>query len=319
MKSPSARKSSAKITPSPKIKVRLKRSPRLTAVSADPLAPYALKALPPAVPGSLRIATWNINSVRLRVGLVKKLALSASPDIICLQETKTPDEHFPHDALEALGYVHRAACGMKGYNGVAILSRRPLHAAVPREWCERVDCRHIVAEVEVGGGERIELHNVYVPAGGDVPDPKTNPKFAHKLRFLREQTAWWAKQAKSGPARVLVGDLNVAPFETDVWSHKQLLDVVSHTPVETELLGELLAAHDWIDVARHLVPEPTRMYTWWSYRNRDWKASDRGRRLDHIWVTPALKPALAGLHIMKGARDWRQPSDHVPVVIDLKL
>ncbi|MBV8536158.1 MAG: endonuclease/exonuclease/phosphatase family protein, partial [Alphaproteobacteria bacterium] len=210
-----------------KIKVRLKRA--ATPADSAP-APYATKALPPAGDGALRIATWNINSVRLRIGLVKKLATRAAPDVICLQETKTPDEHFPREMLAALGYVHQAACGMKGYNGVAILSRHPLHAAVPRQWCERTDCRHLVAEIEVGGRGRIELHNVYVPAGGDVPDPKANPKFAHKLRFLREQTAWWEKQSKAGLPRILVGDLNVAPFETDVWSHKQLLDVVSHTP-----------------------------------------------------------------------------------------
>jgi exodeoxyribonuclease-3 len=304
-------------TPQAKIKVRLRQAAAGDALPAT-TAPYALKALPAAAAGCLRIATWNINSVRLRLGLLKRLALHAAPDVICLQETKTPDEHFPRQALARLGYVHQAACGMKGYNGVAILSRRPLHAAAPREWCERADCRHIVAEIEVGA-DRIELHNVYVPAGGDSPDPATNPKFAHKLRFLQEQTAWWETQPKAGPPRILVGDLNVAPFETDVWSHKQLLNVVSHTPVETELLGKLRAAHDWVDVAREIAPEPTRLYTWWSYRNRDWKASDRGRRLDHIWVTPGLKSTLSAVHILKGARDWRQPSDHVPVVVDLKL
>jgi exodeoxyribonuclease III len=297
------------------IKVTLRRTALMTPADA---APYALKRLPPPAAGTFRLATWNINSVRLRLALIKKLATVASPDVICLQETKSPDEHFPQAALAKLGYPHQAFCGMKGYNGVAILSRRPLHAAAPREWCGKVDCRHILAELEFGG-DRIELHNVYVPAGGDVPDPQTNPKFAHKLQFLREQTAWWEQLPRRGTPRILVGDLNVAPLESDVWSHKQLLDVVSHTPVETELLGAMLAAHDWVDVARHMVPEPTRVYTWWSYRNRDWKASDRGRRLDHIWVTPDLKTTVSGIHVMKGARDWRQPSDHVPVVIDLKI
>ncbi len=281
-------------------------------------APYALKEMPPAAKGTLRIATWNINSVRLRLPIVKKLVAMTSPDVICLQETKTPDEFFPRDAIAALGYTHQAISGMKGYNGVAILSRRPLHAIGSPGWCDRMDCRHIQAEVEVGR-ERIELHNVYVPAGGDIPDPTLNPKFEHKLRFLREQTAYWEKQKRGGMARVLVGDLNVAPYETDVWSHKQLLKIVSHTPVETDLLKEMLAAHDWVDVARHLVPEPTRLYTWWSYRNSDWKASDRGRRLDHVWVSQGLKTSVAALHIFKGARDWTQPSDHVPVVTDIRL
>lgn len=301
------------------VKVAIHRTPLPDSVAhiASPPPPYAVKAMPPAPPGAIRIATWNINSVRLRTRLIKRLVAVASPDVICLQETKTPDEHFPRKALAKLGYEYQATCGMKGYNGVAILSKRPLHAAVPREWCGKTDCRHILAEIELAG-QRIELHNVYVPAGGDIPDPKLNPKFDHKLQFLREQVAWWGDMPRNGTSRVLVGDLNVAPLETDVWSHKQLLKVVSHTPVETKLLSDLLAAHEWTDVARHIVPEPTRMYTWWSYRNQDWKASDRGRRLDHVWLTGDLKPLVAGVHILKGARDWHQPSDHVPVIVDLK-
>jgi exodeoxyribonuclease-3 len=281
-------------------------------------APYVLKTLPKAPKGALRIATWNINSVRLRIGIVKKLMAFASPDVICLQETKSPDEFFPRDEIAKAGYPHQAISGMKGYNGVAILSKHPLHEISVPGWCEKADCRHVQAQVAVNGS-RIELHNVYVPAGGDVPDPKVNVKFDHKLRFLREQSAWWGKQKRGSTPRVLVGDLNVAPLENDVWSHKQLLDVVSHTPVETDLLKEMLASHAWVDTARHLVPEPTRLYTWWSYRNQDWKASDRGRRLDHVWVTPDLAPSVASVQILKGARDWTQPSDHVPVVADLKL
>jgi exodeoxyribonuclease-3 len=281
-------------------------------------APYAIDKVPKAPRGTLRIATWNINSVRLRIGLVKRLAEAARPDVICLQETKSPDEFFPRQAAAGFGYAHQAITGMKGYNGVAILSRLPLHAIDIHNWCTLTDCRHIRAEVEAGG-QRIEIHNVYVPAGGDIPDPKSNPKFGHKLRFLREQIAWWSKQKKNGKTRVLVGDLNVAPLENDVWSHKQLLDVVSHTPVETELLTTMLSAYDWMDTARHLVPEPTRLYTWWSYRNRDWKASDRGRRLDHIWLTPDLVPSLKAIHIFKGTRDWDQTSDHVPVIADIRL
>lgn len=276
--------------------------------------PYAMRAVPSKPAGTLRIATWNINSVRLRQGIVQKLAKLAEPDVICLQETKSPDDFFPREALAKAGYEHQAILGMKGYNGVAILARRPLRRWAGQEWCGKSDCRHIMAVVEHAGAP-IEIHNVYVPAGGDVPDPKVNPRFEHKLKFLREQVAHWSKSRKA--TRVLVGDLNVAPYESDVWSHKQLLNVVSHTPVETDLLKEMLAAHDWVDTARHLVPEPTRLYTWWSYRNQDWKASDRGRRLDHIWVTPDLKSQVTAMHIVKGARDWKQPSDHVPVIVDV--
>ncbi len=267
--------------------------------------------LPKPARGALRLVTWNINSVRLRLPLVAKLVAQVRPDILCLQETKCPDDQFPHDGLAELGFTHRYAHGMKSYNGVAILSRVPISSPAPLHHCGREDCRH--ASAELPGG--IALHNVYVPAGGDVPDPVANDKFKHKLDFVAAQTAVWKKRGRKGSA-ILVGDLNIAPCETDVWSHKQLLDVVSHTPVEVAALGGMQAAGDWVDVARLRHPEPERLYTWWSYRNSDWRKSDRGRRLDHIWATPDLASKIKAFHILRGARDWTQPSDHVPVAID---
>jgi exodeoxyribonuclease-3 len=164
------------------------------------------------------------------------------------------------------------------------------------------------------------LHNFYIPAGGDIPDPKANVKFAHKLDFLRELRARFAKQRRRRNTPVaLVGDLNVAPLENDVWSHKQLLDVVSHTPVETELLSAAQDAFDWIDVTRSFVPHDEKIYSWWSYRANDWRASDRGRRLDHIWLSPGLKGAASGHEIVKDIRGWQQPSDHVPVLTTISL
>jgi exodeoxyribonuclease-3 len=144
--------------------------------------------------------------------------------------------------------------------------------------------------------------------------------FAHKLHFLGEMAKFFSKRGKrrDDPA-VLVGDLNVAPLESDVWSHKQLLDVVSHTPVETRLLGEVQAAFDWTDATRHFVPAEEKIYSWWSYRAQDWEASDRGRRLDHVWVSPGLKPALKAQKIIKRMRGWQKASDHVPVIVDLNL
>jgi exodeoxyribonuclease-3 len=265
----------------------------------------------------LRIATWNINSLRLRLPLLQHLIAQLDPDVICLQETKVPDDLFPRTAPAELGYPHIAYKGMKGYNGVAILSRIPLalHGTAP-DWCGRGDSRHVAVLLDMKSGP-VELHDFYIPAGGDIADREANPKFAHKLDFVAEATAWF--KARPGLARtVLVGDLNIAPLEHDVWSHKQLLDVVSHTPIETT--GLLAWQRDTFhDALRHFVPEDQKLYTWWSYRNRDWRVSNRGRRLDHVWVTPDLKDGLVSHAILKEARDWPQTSDHVPVCVELEI
>jgi exodeoxyribonuclease-3 len=264
---------------------------------------------------SLRIATWNINSVRLRADLVGRFLDTHRPDILCLQEIKCPSDAFPAAAFRKRGYAHIAVNGRKGYHGVAVISKVPFVRQFAREFCDKDDARHISVTVADGGGE-ILLHNFYVPAGGDEPDPLINPKFAHKLAFLDEMRAWLNDASASG-STVLVGDLNVAPLEHDVWSHRQLLRVVSHTPVETDSLARLQSAGKWVDAMRHFVPPDRKLYTWWSYRAHDWRMSNRGRRLDHIWVTPILETRLKGIEVVRDARGWKQPSDHVPVIVSL--
>ena len=261
----------------------------------------------------MRLLTWNVNSVRLRLDLLRQVVERAQPDVICLQEIKVVDELFPAEECRALGYAHQAVHGMKSYNGVAILSKRPLRDVATPSWCGRDDRRHLVATVD-----GVEIHCLYVPAGGDVPDASLNDKFAHKLEFLRQVTAWYGERYGAGDRVILTGDLNIAPLDTDVWSHRQLLSVISHTPVEVELLEAMRASLDWVDAVRHFVPADQRLYTWWSYRSPDWQKNDRGRRLDHVWVTPALRPALRSAQVLRDCRSWPQPSDHVPVLVDLE-
>ena len=263
----------------------------------------------------LRIATWNINSLRLRAGLLADLVAALRPDILCLQETKVPDALFPAEAVRAAGFEHAVFRGMKGYNGVAILAHQPLRVVNGSpDWCGRDDCRHTAIEMVLPSGP-LQLHNFYVPAGGDVPDPETNDKFAHKLQFIEEMTGHFRRNT---PRRtVLVGDLNIAPLANDVWSHRQLLDVVSHTEVETTAMARLMD-QGFHDAVRHFVPESEKLYTWWSYRNRDWRASDRGRRLDHIWVSHDLAGGLRQQTVLRAARDWPRGSDHVPVCVTLR-
>ena len=267
---------------------------------------------------TLRLATWNINSVRLRLSLIARFVRRFSPDILCLQETKCPDESFPEDAFRKMGFSQILFHGQKSYHGVAILSRLPLASAPHHPFGGEPHARYLATRLGKGGGAKsVLLHNVYVPAGGDVPDAKENDKFAHKLRFLSDMASFFEK--KRAARQILVGDFNVAPMEHDVWSHKQLLNVVSHTPIEVEHLARLRESCAWIDVARAQVPPHKKLYTWWSYRAQDWRASDRGRRLDHIWITPALKKAMGDFKVARAVRGWKMPSDHAPVLLDLQL
>lgn len=265
----------------------------------------------------MRIMTWNINSVRLRAPLLLQAMAQLQPDVVALQETKCPDELFPTQTFAYAGYAHQHISGMKSYNGVAILSRLPLHDPRIHNRVGRADCRHISACIKrPSGGQSVEIHNIYIPAGGDIPDPHVNEKFEHKLGFVRDVTQFFGS---SEAGRIVVGDFNIAPLEHDVWSHKQLLDVVSHTPVEVEHLAAFQQSAAWVDAVRHFVPQDQKCYTWWSYRNQDWRKSNRGRRLDHIWVTPDLAPHLKGHEILVDARDWPQTSDHVPVLVELDV
>ncbi|NVO22537.1 exodeoxyribonuclease III [Donghicola mangrovi] len=258
------------------------------------------------------LATWNINSVRLRSGLVERLMTEDAPDVLCLQECKSPVDLIPMEAFHALGYHHMIARGQKGYNGVAILSKQPIEEVCSFDFAGLGHARHIAGRLENG----VTVHNFYVPAGGDIPDREKNEKFGQKLDYLTEMRDWW--HANAPEKAIMVGDLNIAPREDDVWSHKQLLKIVSHTPIEVEHLAQAQDAGNWVDITRQDIPEG-QIYSWWSYRAKDWSGADKGRRLDHIWATKDIANAGHSSRIRRDVRGWEQPSDHAPVFASFDL
>ena len=261
-----------------------------------------------------KIISWNINSLRLRLPLLQKLINEQHPDIICLQETKVQDKDFPFSEIQNLGFKFIEFSGEKSYNGVAIFSKIPLLNVKKYNILGFNHKRHIVATLE----NNVILHNFYVPAGGDIPNIRLNDKFAFKLKFIDWMAEYFSQNNKNNKI-IMVGDMNVAPLNNDVWSHKQLLKVVSHTPIEVEKLQNLQNSLNWIDSHRFFIPEDQKLYSWWSYRSKDPFKSNRGRRLDHIWITPNLQPNLKKAEIFKDFRIINKPSDHIPISIELNL
>jgi exodeoxyribonuclease-3 len=264
----------------------------------------------------LRIASWNVNSVRLRAAHVARFVREAAPDVLLLQEIKCQEAEFPVEAFVEAGLPHLKIGGQKGWHGVAIASALPLEPAPPLDICRERHARCVSATVA-----GIEIHNLYAPAGGDTPDRALNPKFDHKLDYYARLTTEMARRDPRSPL-ILAGDLNIAPGETDVWNHRHMSKVVSHTPVEVEAMATLRRSLGFVDLVRAAIPEPTPLFSWWSYRAADFRASNRGLRLDHIWASPGLAaggaiagPASARVH--DGVREWERPSDHAPVSADL--
>ena len=258
-------------------------------------------------PPMITIATWNINSVRLRIESVERFRAAEQPDVLCLQEIKCTNDLFPREMFNRLGYSHIAISGQKGYHGVATVSRLPFTETARHDWQANGEARHVGVDLT---GQGIHLENVYIPAGGDIPDREANPKFGQKLDFLERMTAW--SDTLDRPT-LLVGDFNIAPLDCDVYDHKALLKVVSHTPVEVAALARLAAAHDWVDLGRKHIPAPQRNYSWWSYRSY-WRDKDQGRRLDHMWASPALAERSTMHRLVEETRRWDQPSDHIPLI-----
>ena len=262
----------------------------------------------------LRVVTWNINSVRIRTEQIARFVAEHAPDVLCLQEIKCRDGEFPTEAFVQMGLPHLAVRGQKGWHGVATASRLPIAAGPVLEVCKRGEARGVSAAIA-----GVEIHNFYVPAGGDIPDRETNPKFDHKLDFYERLSVEMAGRDPKAPLLV-TGDLNVAPGEHDVWNHKYMSRIVSHTPIELEAMGRLKTSLGFVDLVREAIPEPQKLFSWWSYRAADFRASGRGLRLDHLWASPGLaQRSTRAARVHDDVRAWDRPSDHAPVSVDLDV
>ena len=195
---------------------------------------------------SISVASWNINSVRLRIDNLKECLKKYEFDVICLQETKTADEFFPLKPIKEAGYENIYFCGQKSYNGVAIISKIPFIEEFSFNMLNRDDKRHIGVKLK----NNLTIHNFYIPAGGDIPDRNSNEKFAHKLDFVDEINKIFPNEQTQS---IILGDFNIAPYEHDVWSHKQLANVVSHTEIEIAKLMNVKKSANWIDSHREFV------------------------------------------------------------------
>jgi exodeoxyribonuclease-3 len=259
----------------------------------------------------MKIISWNVNSVRVRIEAIKELLEKEKPDIVCLQETKVTNSEFPNNIFEKVGF-HSYFNGIASYNGVAILTKKKPVRIQTINFCDKEDARHISLELN-----DIEFISIYVPAGGDDPDPSTNEKFKHKLDFLNEMLKLLLE--KRNKKIILCGDLNIAPYEDDVWSHKSLANVVSHTETERNSLKNILHECNLTDSIRFFLNPPMNIFTWWSYRSPNFETNNRGRRLDHIFASSVLSRNFKSARILRDFRKKERPSDHVPVTLELEV
>lgn len=249
------------------------------------------------------IATWNVNSVRMRLGHVLDWLVERRPTVLCLQETKVEDDLFPRSEFERTGY-RLAVAGQKSYNGVAILSMLPLEDVRIGLPGDPADAPRRLISARIAG---LRLVNVYLPNGSEVG----SEKFSYKLSFmsrLRDVAAGWIAE---GPPVVLAGDFNVAPEARDVYDPVAMEGQILFHPDERAALSAIQAV-GLEDVLRRHRPEPG-LYTWWDYRMNAFRRK-MGLRIDHIWATPDLAGRSLDCEIDPSPRKREKPSDHAPVL-----
>ncbi|MEB3316566.1 MAG: exodeoxyribonuclease III [Cyanobacteriota bacterium] len=262
----------------------------------------------------MRIATWNVNSVRTRLAQLCAWLEAERPEVVCLQETKVADTLFPHAPLAELGY-QAVISGQKAYNGVAILSTLPLEdgrmglaALLPEEDDAReLDNQKRVLSACVDG---VRVLNLYVPNGSAVG----SEKYAFKLRWLACLERYLRVQAESGEPLCMVGDFNIAPESRDMHDPARLTGGIMASEAERQALQAVVG--DRLSDAFRLFEPDSGHWSWWDYRTGGWETG-RGWRIDHIYLDALLQRCATGCVIHQSLRGQPQPSDHAPVVVRL--
>lgn len=257
----------------------------------------------------MQLATWNVNSLTVRLPQVLDWLAANPVDALGLQELKLVDEKFPFDALREIGY-HAAAFGQKTYNGVAILSRTPLRDVVRNiQGHSDEQARVIAATLDTPEGP-LRLVNCYF-VNGQEPGSE---KFAYKLLWLAALHRWIGEELQAHPRLVLMGDFNVTPEDRDSFDPAGLKDTIHHTVEERGHFQALLQLG--LTDAYRMFDQPEKSYSWWDYRMLGFQ-KNRGLRIDHILVSDALRDGVKACHIDRAPRKNPQPSDHAPVVVTL--
>ena len=252
----------------------------------------------------MKIATWNVNSLTVRLPQVLDWLQAHQPDVLALQETKLTDDKFPHDAFATAGY-HSAFFGQRTYNGVALLSRQALDAVQ----CNIPGLDDEQARVIAATVGDVRVIDTYFP-NGQAPD---SDKFAYKMRWLDALQTWVAAELQRWPRLVLLGDFNIAPEDRDVYDPAAWAGQIHCTPQEREHFQQLLGL-GLVDAFRAF-EQPPKSWSWWDYRNLAFR-KNQGLRIDHILVSAALRPALQACSIDKTPRKNERPSDHAPVIAE---
>ena len=257
----------------------------------------------------MKIATWNVNSLAVRLPQVLDWLAANPVDALALQELKLTDDKFPADALAAAGY-QTVAFGQKTYNGVAILSRHPLRDVVRNiPGFEDEQARVIAATLDTPAGP-LRLVNGYF-VNGQEPG---SDKFAYKMRWLQALQDWLRGELAQHPRLALVGDFNVAPEDRDSYDPEGLRETIHHTTQERQRFQALLGLG--LTDAFRLFEQPEKSFSWWDYRMLGFQ-KNRGMRIDHILISEALKPLVRACMVDRAPRKNKQPSDHAPVVVTL--